>query len=527
MSDLDAFINDNLHRVLGFSDKSTVQYIKSIAKSAKSIENLKTGLDSVDFPVDSKNESFIQELYNRGKGQIVAKPTVNEYEKEQQRKLEEQRKNASYGLIEASDVKSKPKDQSSKAQAKNQDKTKAAGDTIVDEKELAKKEKDMDDDIANRIALDKRIRDRDKDKTKRNLKVLENPQASQYALTPEERMEVLEKIKKKSRQEYLKMREEQQLDLFLRKLEIEKSMFGDRELTEEERRVNMLNEEIYKLAMEQKTKTTNVDSYVMPDSYEDDEGKLNKDKKYGALYKRYEEAKVELTEQQLWEKAQIDKATVHFGAAKKPDDKSAKNKEYDFVFENQIDFIKTDILEQLEQQEKYAQDSSTRGEKSGVVEEEKSEMQKVRDSLPIYNYRQSIIDAVRDHQIIILVGETGSGKTTQIPQYLHEVGYTKHGKIGCTQPRRVAAMSVAARVAQEMNVKLGHEVGYSIRFEDCTSDKTVLKYMTDGMLLREFLNEPDLKTYSVLMIDEAHERTLHTDILFGLVKGSIACKRRS
>ena len=101
---------------------------------------------------------------------------------------------------------------------------------------------------------------------------------------------------------------------------------------------------------------------------------------------------------------------------------------------------------------------------------------------------------------------------------MHEIGYSKLGRIGCTQPRRVAAMSVAARVASEMGVKLGHEVGYSIRFEDCTSDKTLIKYMTDGMLLREFLMEPDLKTYSVMMIDEAHERTLHTDILFGLVK---------
>jgi pre-mRNA-splicing factor ATP-dependent RNA helicase DHX16 len=79
-------------------------------------------------------------------------------------------------------------------------------------------------------------------------------------------------------------------------------------------------------------------------------------------------------------------------------------------------------------------------------------------------------------------------------------------------------MSVAARVANEMGCKLGHEVGYSIRFEDCSSDKTIIKYMTDGMLLREFLGEPDLKSYTVLIIDEAHERTLHTDILFGLVK---------
>lgn len=515
MSDLDGFINDNLHRVLGFSDKSTVQYIKSIAKSAKSIANLKTGLESIDFPIEPQNEAFIQELFNRGRGQIEAKPVINEYEREQQRKIQEAQRNASYGLLDASDVKSKPAKSQSKAQ--DSSKSKTATDAKVDEKEKAQKEKEMDEDVADRIALDKRIRERDKEKTKRHSKVLENPQASQFTLTPEERMEVLEKIKKKSRQEYLKLREEQQLDLFLRKIELEKSMFGDRELTEEERRVNKLNEEIYKLALEQRSKTANVESYVMPDSYEDAEGKIDKEKKYSALYKRYEEAKVELTEQQLWEKSQIDKATVHFGAAKKPDEKSAKDdKKYEFVFENQIDFIKTDILEQLEQQEKYAKDVSAR--EGGPIEEEKTEMQKVRDSLPIYSYRQSIIDAVRDHQIIILVGETGSGKTTQIPQYLHEVGYSKKGKIGCTQPRRVAAMSVAARVAQEMGVKLGHEVGYSIRFEDCTSEKTLLKYMTDGMLLREFLNEPDLRSYSVLMIDEAHERTLHTDILFGLVK---------
>ena len=120
---------------------------------------------------------------------------------------------------------------------------------------------------------------------------------------------------------------------------------------------------------------------------------------------------------------------------------------------------------------------------------------------------------------MIIEGETGSGKTTQIPQYLHEAGLTAGGKkIGCTQPRRVAAMSVAARVADEMGVKLGSQVGYSIRFEDCSSERTVIKYMTDGMLLREFLGEPDLSSYKVMIIDEAHERTLHTDILFGLIK---------
>ena len=141
-----------------------------------------------------------------------------------------------------------------------------------------------------------------------------------------------------------------------------------------------------------------------------------------------------------------------------------------------------------------------------------------RKKLPVYPYREEFLMALKEHQVLVLVGETGSGKTTQIPQYLHEVGYSDLGKIGCTQPRRVAAMSVASRVAEEMNVLVGHEVGYSIRFENCTSKKTVIQYMTDGMLLREFLTEPDLKSYSCLIIDEAHERTLHTDILFGLVK---------
>ncbi|KAK9226303.1 hypothetical protein WN943_011350 [Citrus x changshan-huyou] len=134
-------------------------------------------------------------------------------------------------------------------------------------------------------------------------------------------------------------------------------------------------------------------------------------------------------------------------------------------------------------------------------------------------FRESVFDG--DNFDEFDIGETGSGKTIQIPQYLYEAGYTKQGKTGCTQPRRVAAMSVAARVSQEMVVKLGHEVGYSFRFEDCTSDKTVLKYMTDGMLLREIVIEPSLESYSVLIVDEAHERTLSTDILFGLLKDLI------
>lgn len=106
-------------------------------------------------------------------------------------------------------------------------------------------------------------------------------------------------------------------------------------------------------------------------------------------------------------------------------------------------------------------------------------------------------------------------------QYLAEEGYADKGKIGCTQPRRVAAMSVAKRVAEEVGCRLGQEVGYTIRFEDCTSPETKIKYMTDGMLQRECLLDPLLSAYSVIMLDEAHERTIATDVLFGLCKSTL------
>jgi ATP-dependent RNA helicase DHX8/PRP22 len=103
-------------------------------------------------------------------------------------------------------------------------------------------------------------------------------------------------------------------------------------------------------------------------------------------------------------------------------------------------------------------------------------------------------------------------------QFLAEEGFAERGKIGCTQPRRVAATSVAKRVAEEVGCRLGEEVGYAIRFEDCTGPDTKIKYMTAGLLLREALIDPDVSAYSCIILDEAHERNIDTDILFGLLK---------
>ncbi|OAA63074.1 pre-mRNA splicing factor ATP-dependent RNA helicase PRP43 [Cordyceps fumosorosea ARSEF 2679] len=149
-----------------------------------------------------------------------------------------------------------------------------------------------------------------------------------------------------------------------------------------------------------------------------------------------------------------------------------------------------------------------------------------RRDLPVHKQRQEFLDKYHSTQILVFVGETGSGKTTQIPQYVvyDELPQLNRKLIACTQPRRVAATSVAQRVADEMDVTLGEEVGYNVRFDDMSGPKTVLKYMTDGMLLREAMHDHDMSRYSCIILDEAHERTLATDILMALLK-QIAARR--
>ncbi|KAF8493481.1 P-loop containing nucleoside triphosphate hydrolase protein [Russula emetica] len=150
-----------------------------------------------------------------------------------------------------------------------------------------------------------------------------------------------------------------------------------------------------------------------------------------------------------------------------------------------------------------------------------------RKKLPVYEQMGEFYKLYTKHQIIIVVGETGSGKTTQIPQFVvySDLPQTKQKVVACTQPRRIATMFAAKRVADEMDVTLGKEVGHAIRFEDMTDPGTTfLKYMTDGLLFREAMNDPDLSRYSTIILDEAHERSIATDTLMGLLKGLV--KRR-
>lgn len=396
-----------------------------------------------------------------------------------------------------------------------------------DTDEEMKLEREREKDLAERDEFAKRLNKKDSEKTKKLVEdrssTKEGKEVARRRALAEDaaaRQAAMPDLRERSRQEYLKKREAERIAL-LRKQVFEESeeLRTNPDLTRREKDEFAKNREVLRIAEERLRIDDYRDGYAMPEDYITEKGKIDRKKKEEALYKRYVDRDEHgqekfITEQEEWEREQTAKAKAQISQTDRFDEGN-----YEYVFDDaqKINFVMDTRLEgdgkALTKEQRFLR------EQLRAAEMKAASIEDTRKSLPIYSFRDQLLAAVAEYQVLIIVGETGSGKTTQIPQYLHEAGYTKDGlKVGCTQPRRVAAMSVATRVAEEMGVKVGNEVGYAIRFEDATSDKTILKYMTDGMLLREFLTEPDLGAYSALMIDEAHERTLHTDILFGLVK---------
>ncbi|HAE20773.1 MAG TPA: DEAD/DEAH box helicase, partial [Spirochaetaceae bacterium] len=139
-------------------------------------------------------------------------------------------------------------------------------------------------------------------------------------------------------------------------------------------------------------------------------------------------------------------------------------------------------------------------------------------NLPVYQQKDRILEALSHNQVIVVESPTGSGKTTQIPVILHEAGFARHGMIGVTQPRRIAAISVSEFIAKQLKTPMPGLIGYKMRFEDKTDQSTAIKIMTDGILLQEMKLDPALSRYSVIMVDEAHERSLNIDFILGLLK---------
>lgn len=296
-----------------------------------------------------------------------------------------------------------------------------------------------------------------------------------------------------ARQRYLDKREREKLEAASRDLEMlenDVKKYGWKNLRPEEREEISLKRQAVQLVKDRRLLES---SFI--DSYD-----IIGNKECELVKKHYEVVK---KQESSWEEQQIQKS-MHL------------SENYEFVLDKQALVRFTD--EEVIPSKSYEDMMQTE------LDNEINRLEHVsmtRKKLPVFKYRDEFLKAVRENQVLIVVGETGSGKTTQLPQYLVEDGYTMSGKfmVACTQPRKVAATSVSSRVSDEMKVVLGREVGYQIRFDDkSTKGVTILKYMTDGMLLREFLSDPELSRYSCIMIDEAHERTLATDILLGLLK---------
>ncbi|KAE8539832.1 hypothetical protein D1P53_003769 [Cryptococcus gattii VGV] len=565
--DLKNFISDNVVRILGSSDSATVDYVQSLAMSSKTPGDLYNSLLLTGMASTPETQAFAAQVHSlvprktKTKAPKADKATSSQRfallmdddaessgsRKEKKKKKEKEREGSKGGERDVVGVKkarnarkrdtegnwdSDEEDQETKRARTRSPLVPDGGDDQAElpleqqpeETEEERLERERLEDLRERDEFAERMKEKDRDRTKRivedrSSKALGGIEATRRANLmddPAAREAAIADLRNRSRQEYLSKRELQQLDLLKMEVEDEKILFRNQKLSRKEERELERKKELIRLMEERKKIDDGTNGYMLPDDYITEQGRLDQKKKKDALYKRYEESKpVEgqfVTDVDQWEAAQQERTDLTTGAL----DKEILVEDYDYVFDEsqEIKFLKEGkmdgtltaeaqaLLDQVDKLEKNAQS-----------------IQDTRKSLPIYEFRDELLEAIAEHQVLIVVAETGSGKTTQLPQYLYEAGYCKNGmKVGCTQPRRVAAMSVAARVAEEMGARLGQEVGYSIRFEDMTSDKTVLKYMTDGMLLREFLTDPELSTYSALVIDEAHERTLSTDILFGLVK---------
>lgn len=550
MANLEQWVSDQLHDILGLSDRYVAQFMIGLVKKSSGPQDFVSRLqDTGTIDIDQRITAFAHELYDKAPKKHVAEKPARAIERQV---MEIERKNRTYTLLEDSESdgeaarergkekKSKERDKGKKRKhlrqkrdespsSSEEDKKKSI--TFKDEPKKAEKEDEEEEewereererlqDLEERDAFAERVKQKDKDKTRhileRNDKKAYEEAQKRLKMAEEDQRKMLPELRKQSRRQYLSKREQEKLEDLEAEIKDEEYLFSTQNLTDRERKDLEYKRTIRDMAKEYKKagakeQEERKNRYYMP------EEKRNKSIPQKDMDLEFEETPREGGgEQGRWEEARVATATLQFGARQERERRIKEEQErYQLILEEEemITFVSTAITMKGTLSEKESEPELSQAEK------QKQSIQEVRRSLPIFPYREDLLAAIGDHQILVIEGETGSGKTTQIPQYLLEEGYTKGGmKIGCTQPRRVAAMSVAARVAQEMSVKLGNEVGYSIRFEDCTSERTILKYMTDGMLLREFLTEPDLASYSVIIIDEAHERTLHTDILFGLIK---------
>jgi pre-mRNA-splicing factor ATP-dependent RNA helicase DHX16 len=335
---------------------------------------------------------------------------------------------------------------------------------------------------------------------------LYNLHASLYTMPPSTTQDLSE-LRLRSRQQYLEKRETEQLALLKAQVDEEQEeLRANPNLSEKERAEFARNRTTLRLAQERLNISDHLDGYNLPgaDSVEDKTSVLNKRHRNDKYVSEFQQFEIEQTRAaQGW----LGKSS-----------EQVREDDYELVFDQAFNFDwDSDALRRIDPEKQQLE------QRLDAAEQKAKSIEDVRKSLPVYQYRDQLLAAIEEHPVIVLIGETGSGKTTQVPQFLASLNHGK--KIMITQPRRVAAMSVAARVAEEQSVKLGTTVGYRVRFDEKISPSTTIEYVTDGLALQLILNDPSLSEYSYLIIDEAHELTQSTDILLTIAKDLV--KHRS
>uniref|UniRef100_A0A1I7XSZ9 RNA helicase n=1 Tax=Heterorhabditis bacteriophora TaxID=37862 RepID=A0A1I7XSZ9_HETBA len=450
------WVSDELHSIVGISDRTICQFVLALAKKSSSTEDLIEKLRENDaLEINSSVRKFAGELMNKlPKKALGVKPKVSRPVavdpifrlNNSLRVLDDDSDRITRKMVhtrkrrESSDDDEAPQTSRTEVEVEKDDSGGSDFEAI---------ENDLDRDIKERDELAARIRK-------------------------------LNKLREESRRLYLSKRKDDKLDELMRVVMDDETLFANEDLTERERKDMEYRKKVLEYAQkhENAADVMKTKRYHVPD----------------ATTKSIPTEYVEEVEDRpggdgaKWENEQLLASMLHYGAK----DAKSKQEEYELLLDEKIDFVAAlQMPGTLDDEES----------KLSIAQMKKMSIQETRQSLPVYAFRDQFIEAVKEHQVLIIEGETGSGKTTQLPQYLYEAGFCNNGKkIGCTQPRRVAAMSVASRVAEE--------VGCRNFFLVCICIFIIIKGP----------NFMKLNYLSVMMIDEAHERTLHTDILFGLVK---------
>ena len=527
--DLQTYVSDSLVK-FGGSDPVIVEFVLNEASSAKTAEQLHDKLSTL---LDGEKEDikdFADSLFKR----TGYKPANKDASKDAAPKAEKKR----YAMVSMNDevdhaaaaptAKKNGSSEGKKERRKDKDRHRDRktmrkikddhddrwGDQSEDEEEEAaefeepapKKKRRVDySPSPSRSATEDSERERDRKELEELDRRLKNKDRRRETKEDAPKQDFND-VRLKSRQQYLRKRETEKVYLLRKQVEEEEEEERTNpDLTERELREFAKNRELLELAearLHARDVAEDRDGFHMQD--------FDQVSKKETLNKRNKEQEG-VSDLQLWEEEQTRRATT----TAKLRSSRINEKDYEYVFDDsqKLDFVSGGKIPGTMSKEMliFQQQLDAELKKEATIKEKRKE-------LPMYAFRDQLISALREHQNMIVSSETGSGKTTQIPQYILEENINNDLMIGVTQPRRVAAMSVAARVAEERGTRLGTEVGYSVRFEHKVSDKTKIKFMTDGMLLRELVSDPTLSAYSVIMLDEAHERTLDTDMLLAFLK---------